>query len=109
MSTQTIRVAAVHLGGVRALAAGQAGLELRFSEVGLHILDLETRSAVGRLEWAEIRSLALPRRRWSLRRAPVRLVITTDGGQARFALTGLTRAQVKENLAPLALGRFRSD
>lgn len=91
---------AVHLGGVRALDAGQRDLELRVSAAGVQIYRLDTHAQVGALPWSEIRSFQLPRR-LSLRRGPPRIRLTTTAGEARFALPGLTRRQLRDHLAPL--------
>ena len=95
-----VRVFAVHLGGVRALDAGQRDLELRISAVGVQIYRLDTRAQVGTLPWSEIRSFQLPRR-LSLRGGPPRIRLTTTAGEARFTLPGLTRRQLRDHLAPL--------
>jgi hypothetical protein len=93
-------MSAVHLGGVQALAPGQRELELRISSAGVQIYRVDTAHSVGTLPWSEIRRVRLPAR-LRLRPGPPRLVVTTAAGQARFALPGLARAQVRHHLAPL--------
>jgi hypothetical protein len=99
---ETIRLAAIHVSGVRTISPGERELELRFSETGLEILSTPTGAPVGRLGWEEIRSVTLPRTRRSLRRrgAP-RLVVTTASGRATFELPGFTSEQLEEHLAPM--------
>jgi hypothetical protein len=94
-------VQAVHLGGVRSLPAGRADLELRFSDAGLHIYDLESRTLVGQLDWAEITAVELERRKLGRVRRAQRLIVATASGRAVFALPGLTRSQLAEHLGPM--------
>lgn len=94
-----VRMSAVHLSGVQALAPGQRDLELRFAGNGLQIHRLDTRQAVGTLAWSEVRSVRLPGR-LSLRRRPPRIEIRTDGARARFSLPGLRAGQVRAHLVP---------
>lgn len=103
---ETIRLAAIHVSGVRTISPGERELELRFSETGLEILSTPTGAAVGRLGWEEIRSVTLPPARRGLRRrgAP-RLVVATAGGRATFELPGLTGDQLEEHLAPMLARR----
>jgi hypothetical protein len=103
---ETIRLAAIHVSGVRTISPGERELELRFSATGLEILSTPTGAAVGRLGWEEIRSVTLPRKPRGLRRrgAP-RLVVATAGGRATFELPGLTGDQLEEHLAPMLARR----
>jgi hypothetical protein len=102
VTQETLRVGAVHLGGVLSIKPGQRELELRFSDTGLDILAGQTGALLGRLAWAEVKSLELGhgRRGWLRRRTP-ELVIQTERGRASFELTGLTRAQLKEHVEPV--------
>ena len=62
-----VRVAAVHLGGIEALRAGEQDIELRLSPAGLDVLRRSNGAPIGRLEWSEMESLDLPRPRRGLR------------------------------------------
>lgn len=95
-----VRLSAVHLGGVQALAPGQRELELRISSAGVQIYRVDINQSVGTLRWIDIRAVRLPAR-LRLRPGPPRLVVTTAAGRARFALPGLAGAQVRHHLAPL--------
>jgi hypothetical protein len=95
-----VRLSAVHLGGVQALAPGQRELELRISSAGVQIYRVDINQSVGTLRWIDIRAVRLPAR-LRLRPGPPRLVVTTAAGRARFALPGLAGAQVRHHLRPL--------
>jgi hypothetical protein len=77
---------------------------LRFSDAGLDVIDTHDGESIGRLTWAEIVSLELPRPRRSLRRrhgsAP-ELIVMTDRGLARFELRGVSDEEAREHLAPV--------
>lgn len=106
---QALRLAAVHLGGIETVRQGDRDIELRLSPAGLDVLRRSSGTAIGRLEWAEIETIDLPRARRGLRpgRGKVQeLHVATDRGQASFELPGLTEEQVKEHLEPM-LARAR--
>lgn len=106
-SVDALRVAAVHLGGIEALRAGESDLELRISPAGFDVLKRSTGAALGRLGWDEIETVELPRARRGLRGRRVQeLHIATGRGRASFELPGLTEEQLKEHLEPM-LARTR--
>src|SRR5450432_1006112 len=55
-----LRLSAVHLSGIETLYQGDDDLELRLSEAGLDVLKRSNGAAIGRLEWSEIETVALP-------------------------------------------------
>lgn len=105
---EAVRVPAVHLHGIDALADGERDLELRFSPAGLDVLKRSSGAAIGRLSWQEIRAVELPRSRRGLgaRRRGRELHVATDRGQASFELSELTDEQLRVHLEPM-LARAR--
>ncbi len=106
--TDALRVAAVHLGGIEALRAGERDLELRISSAGLDVLKRSSGAPIGRLEWAEIETVDLPRGRRGLRpgRRVYELHVATGRGRASFQLPGVTEEQLRDHLEPM-LARAR--
>jgi hypothetical protein len=104
-----LRVAAVHLGGIEALRAGERDLELRISSAGLDVLKRSSGAPIGRLEWTEIETVDLPRGRRGLRRGrrAYELHVATGRGRASFQLPGVTEEQLKDHLEPM-LARARA-
>jgi len=100
-----LRLAAVHLGGIESLRAGERDLELRLSPAGLDVLKRSSGAAIGRLEWAEIQTVDLPRPRRGLRARRQELHVATARGRASFELPELTDQQLHEHLEPM-LGRL---
>ena len=105
---QALRLTAVHLGGIETLRPGARNIELRFSDDGLDVISTSDGEAIGRLTWADITALELPRRRALSRRRAPELIVRTGRGQASFELTGLTEEKVREHLAPM-FERARGD
>jgi hypothetical protein len=105
LTSQTIRLAAVHLDGIENLPRGGKYLELRFSEAGFDVVDAKAGDVIGRLGWDEIDALELPSGRNSLgrrsRRARAQLVVHSDRGEASFEIQGLTSVELREHLAPI--------
>lgn len=96
------RIAAIHVSGIADLDAGETGLELRLSDVGLDIARGGA-EVLGRLRWSEIRGLEVPsprgvRRR---RRQQTHLTIHTSEGDATFQIPSLTPDELRHDLAPL--------
>jgi hypothetical protein len=106
---QALRLSAVHISGIETLYQGEDDLELRLSEAGLDVLKRSNGAAIGRLEWSEIETVVLPAPKRGLRnrRRSRELHVTTDRGQARFELPGLTDQQLHEYLEP-TLARLSS-
>lgn len=98
-----LRVEAIHLTGIESLRAGDRDIELRLSDAGLDVLKRSSGAAVGRLEWSEIETIELPPRHRGLRgrRRPRELHVSTDRGQAQFALPDLSESELTEQLEPL--------
>lgn len=104
-----LRVAAVHLGGIESLRAGERDLELRISSAGLDVLKRSSGAPIGRLEWREVEDVDLSRSRPGLRRGrrAYELHVATGRGRASFQLPGVTEEQLKEHLEPM-LARARA-
>jgi hypothetical protein len=104
-----LRVAAVHLGGIEALRAGERDLELRISSAGLDVLKRSSGAPIGRLAWAEVKEVDLPRGRRGLRsgRRAYELHVATGQGRASFQLPGVTEEQLRDHLEPM-LARARA-
>jgi hypothetical protein len=103
-----LRLSAVHLSGIETLYQGDDDLELRLSAAGLDVLKRSSGAAIGRLEWSEIETVALPAPRRGLRsrRRSRELHVSTGRGQAQFELPGLTDEELHEHLEP-TLARLR--
>jgi hypothetical protein len=104
----TVRVNAIHLGGIADLAAAETGLELQLSDDGLDISRGEG-TVLGRLPWHEIRGIDVPAPRGVRRRRKrdAQLVVKTSQGEARFAIPAVSTEEFREILAPV-LERHRS-
>lgn len=100
---EPVRVPAVHLGGIEALNPGERDIELRFSTAGLDVLRRSSGAPIGRLEWDEVRSVELPRRRGLRpgRRRLVELHVATDRGRASFELPDVSEEQLTEHVEPI--------
>ena len=105
---QALRLSAIHLSGIETLYQGEDDLELRLSEAGLDVLKRSNGAAIGRLEWSEIETVAIPAPKRGLRnrRRSRELHVSTDRGQAQFELPGLTEEELHEYLEP-TLARLR--
>jgi hypothetical protein len=105
---QALRLSAIHVSGIETLYQGEDDLELRLSEAGLDVLKRSNGAAIGRLEWSEIETVALPAPRRGLRsrRRSRELHVSTGRGQAQFELPGLTDEELHEYLEP-TLARLR--
>jgi hypothetical protein len=93
----------VHLGGIANLEPAEAGIELRLSEDGLDIAR-GPQELLGRLRWAEIRSLDVPPARGLRRRrrsGGAQLVIRTRHGDASFEIPAASAEELDGQLNPL--------
>jgi len=100
---QVLRLAAVHLGGIANLEPAEAGIELRLSEDGLDIAR-GPQELLGRLRWAEIRSLDVPPARGLRRRrrgGGAQVVIRTRHGDASFEIPAASAEELDGQLNPL--------
>ena len=105
---QALLLSAIHLSGIETLYQGEDDLELRLSEAGLDVLKRSNGAAIGRLEWSEIETVALPAPKRGLRsrRRSPELHVSTGRGQAQFELPGLTDEELHDYLEP-TLARLR--
>ncbi|MGI8864484.1 MAG: hypothetical protein ACR2JH_08820 [Solirubrobacteraceae bacterium] len=100
---EVLRLTAVHLGGIANLEPAESGIQLRLSEDGLDIARGPV-ELLGRLRWAEIRSLDVPPARWLRRRrrsGGAQLVIRTRHGDATFEIPMASAEELDAQLAPL--------
>jgi hypothetical protein len=99
-----IRLTAIHVSGVAALASTEGELELRFSAYGLEVAGGSDQASRARLPWNEIHGLDVPeptglgRLR---RRQGAQLVVRGRRRDARFEIPGASPEQVRAELAPL--------
>jgi hypothetical protein len=102
----TLRVTAVHLGGVANLPASQQGIDLRVSVDGLDIIEGDD-DIIGRLSWAEIDTLEVPSARGRMRRRGTRakLIVRTKQGDASFEVPAFSSDELRDRLQPL-IDRF---
>ncbi len=99
----TLRVAAVHLGGVANLPTDDRKIDLRLSDVGLDIMR-EHDEIMGRLGWDDIEALEVPAHRGRLRRrTPTRaqLVVRTAAGDASFEIPAFSSDELRERVDAL--------
>jgi hypothetical protein len=103
----TLRLRAVHIGGIANLGAGEGDLELHLSRVGLAIVRGPEQATVGRLSWHEIVAFETTESARGLlrrRQRDARLVVRTQQGNATFEIRGVTPAELREQMAPLLAG-----
>jgi len=98
----TLRIAAVHLGGIANLTSAEAGIELRLAPEGLDIARNET-EVLGRLAWEDITELEVPPSRGlrRKRRSETHLVVRTTHGDASFQIPGLDADELRAHLTPM--------
>ncbi|MHB8657535.1 MAG: hypothetical protein ACYC91_06210 [Solirubrobacteraceae bacterium] len=105
----TVRLGAIHLGGIANLTAGERQIELRLSADGIDIVR-GTREILGRLRWREVQSIDIPepRSRRQKRRfaGKSHLVIRTPHGAASFEIPAVTVEQLHRHVDPL-LRRYK--
>jgi hypothetical protein len=101
---RSLRVRAVHLGGIANLAPAEGDLELHISDVGLDIVRGPDQSVLGRLTWKEIIALETPEVSGRFRRkkpADAHLVVRSHQGSASFEIPGISGPELREHLTPL--------
>jgi hypothetical protein len=101
---RTLRLAAVHLGGIANLAPAQSDIQLRFSRAGVDVVR-DPDSILGRLAWDEVRNLEVPDPRgWRRKRKQhgAHLVLRTEHGDASFEIPALTPEELREHLKPVS-------
>ncbi len=98
----TLRLAAVHIGGIANLEPAEQGIALLLSEDGLDIARGPD-ELLGRLRWPEIRSLDVsqPRGLRRRRRSGAHLVIRTRHGDATFEIPEASSEELETQLQPL--------
>jgi hypothetical protein len=100
----TLRLRAVHLGGVANLAPAADDIELWLSGDGLDIVRGPAHTPLGRLTWKEIAALDVPPPRGRMRRKRVQdahLVVRGEHGAASFEVPGVAPEELRKHLAPL--------
>jgi hypothetical protein len=100
----TVRLRAIHLGGIANLAPAEGDLELHLSDAGLDIMRGPERSPLGRLTWDEIVALETPVVGGRFRRkkgADAHLVVRSAQGSASFEVPGVTTEELSDHLAPM--------
>jgi hypothetical protein len=98
----TVRVTAVHQGGIANLAPEEGGLELQLSHHGLDISRGDG-AVLGRLPWHEIKEIDVPAPRGVRRRRKrdAQLVVKTSQGEATFSIPALTPDEFREIATPV--------
>lgn len=101
--SRTIRLPAIHLGGIANLAPAEANLALRFSDHGFQIFRGKDDAALGRIALEEISTLETPalRGRRRRRQGNAQLVIRTKQGDASFEIPGVSTDELRARLAPM--------
>jgi hypothetical protein len=99
----SLRLSAVHLGGIANLAPSESDIQLEFSQHGLDVIR-GSNTILGRLGWEDIRALEVPDPRgWRRRRRAQsgQLVVRTDHGDASFEIPGLGSGDLRDQLEPV--------
>jgi hypothetical protein len=100
---EPIRIPAVHVGGEPRLGAGEAELELRFTDHGLQILREADEATLARIAWQELRGLRVQiakSRRLRRRGAEALLVVEAAAGGASFLVAGVTPDELRRHIVP---------
>jgi hypothetical protein len=100
----TLRLRAIHLGGVANLAPAADDIELWLSDAGLDIVRGPEHAPLGRLTWREIAALDVPPPRNRIRRKraeDAHLVVRGEQGAASFEVPGVAPEELRKHLAPL--------
>jgi hypothetical protein len=98
----TLRVNAIHQGGIANLAPEEGGLEIQLSEAGLDIAR-DDGDILGRLPWNEIDAIEVPAARGMRRRRKrdAQLVVKTSQGEATFSIPSVTPDEFRQLLNPV--------
>ncbi len=102
--SETLRLRAVHLGGVANLAPAADDIELWLSDAGLDIVRGPEHVPLGRLTWREIAALDVPPPRNRMRRKKAEdahLVVRGEQGAASFEVPGVAPDELRKHIAPL--------
>jgi hypothetical protein len=102
--SETLRLRAIHLGGVANLAPAADDIELWLSDAGLDIVRGPEHAPLGRLTWREISALDVPPPRNRIRRKrseDAHLVVRGEQGAASFEVPGVAPEELRKHLAPL--------
>ena len=100
---ETLRLRAVHLGGVANLPPAADDIELWLSDEGLDIVRGPEHAPLGRLTWNEIAALDVPeqRNRRRRKRQEAQLVVRGEQGAASFEVPGVAPEELRKHIAPL--------
>jgi hypothetical protein len=99
---ETVKLNAVHVGGLAGLPKGATDLELRFSATGFGIV--RGTKPLGRIGWSDITAVEIPTpnsRRRRRRKSDGTIVIRSAQGSATFEIPGVTPEELGEHLGPL--------
>ena len=98
-----VLVAAVHVFGIETVPPGDRDIELRLADAGIDVRRPSTGNTIGRLRWADVRTVAVqrPRRGVGGLRHPAQLVAGTERGEVTFELVGLSDEEITDHLEPL--------
>lgn len=99
---ETVKLNAVHVGGLAGLPKGATDLELRFSATGFGIV--RGTKPLGRIGWSDITAVEIPTpnsRRRRRRKSDGTIVIRSAHGSATFEIPGVTPEELGEHLGPL--------
>jgi hypothetical protein len=100
--TETVKLNAIHVGGLAGLPQGASDLELHFSATGFGIV--RGAQPLGRIGWSEITAVEIPTpsgRRRRRQRADGTIVIRSGQGSATFEVPGISPEELGEHLGPL--------
>lgn len=98
-----VLVEAVHVFGIETVQPGDRDIELRLADAGIDVRRPSTGSTIGRLRWADVRSVLVrrPRRGTGGLRRPAQLLAGTDRGEVTFELVGLSDEEITDHIEPL--------
>jgi len=98
----SVKLNAIHIGGLAGLPKGAADLELQFSSTGFGIV--RGAQPLGRIGWNDITAIEIPTptgRRRRRQRADGTIVIRSRQGSATFEVPGISPEELGEHLGPL--------
>jgi hypothetical protein len=99
---ETVKLNAVHVGGLAGLPKGATDLELRFSTTGFGIV--RGTKPLGRIGWSDITAVEIPTpnsRRRRRQKSDGTIVIRSAQGSATFEIPGVTPEELSEHLGPI--------
>jgi hypothetical protein len=99
---ETVKLNAVHVGGLAGLPKGATDLELHFSATGFGIV--RGTKPLGKIGWSDITAVEIPTpnsRRRRRQKSHGTIVIRSAQGSATFEIPGVTPEELGEHLGPL--------